>query len=222
MLRWPRGEGAAIGRSRCDACGEAVAARDLIPLLSGIALRGRCRACAAPIDPAHAAIEGLCGLVGASAFLVAPGHAGFLGALSGWLLVALAAFDLRHFWLPDRLTLSVALAGVAGGLTGVPPPLADRLIGGASGFLALFLVAQAYRLVRKREGMGGGDPKLFGAIGLMLGWQALPYVLLGASGIGLAWVAARAAMGKGIAATDRLPLGALMALSAFAVWIVQQ
>lgn len=199
-----------------------MAARDLVPLLGGILLGGRCRVCGARIDPAHLVIEGLCMLVGASAFLLAPGQAGLMGALFGWQLVALAALDLRHFWLPDRLTVSLALVGIAGGLTGVSPPLSHRLIGGAAGFLTLFLLAQAYRLVRKREGMGGGDPKLFGAIGLMLGWQALPYVLLSASGIGLFWVFVQLVTQRKPEASDRLPLGALLCLAAFPIWMFMQ
>lgn len=222
VLRWPRGEGVTTGRSRCDRCGAQVAARDLIPLVSGLLLGGRCRACGAQIDPAHFAIEGLCGLVGASAFLVAPGQAGLLGALSGWLLVALAALDLRHFWLPDRLTLPLALVGLAGGVTAVGPPFDARLIGGAGGFLALAAIAWGYRVIRGREGLGGGDPKLFGAIGLMLGWQALPYVLLGASGVGLLWVCVRFAARKKVAASDRLPLGALLCLATFPIWMLMQ
>lgn len=222
VLRWPRGEAVTSGRSRCDRCGAQVTARDLVPLLSGLLLGWQCRSCGARIDPAHVAIEGVCGLVGGAAFLVAPGQAGFLGALSGWLLVALAALDLRHFWLPDRLTLSLALVGLAGGLTGVAPALEARLIGGTAGFLSLAAIAWGYRQFRKRDGLGGGDPKLFGAIGLMLGWQALPYVLLGASGVGLIYIAMLFASGRRPEATDRLPLGALMALSGFAVWLAQQ
>lgn len=167
-------------------------------------------------------IEGLCGLIGAAAVLIAPGHAGFLGALFGWLLVTLAALDLKHFWLPDRLVLALVLVAGAGAGGGLEPSLIDRAVGAIAGFGALTLIAVTYRWLRKRDGLGGGDPKLLGAIGAMLGWQALPFVLLGASSVGLLFVAIRMAAGHKVESTDRMPLGALMALAAFPVWIYQQ
>jgi leader peptidase (prepilin peptidase)/N-methyltransferase len=167
-------------------------------------------------------IEGLCGLVGGAAMLVAPGQAGLMGALFGWLLVTLAALDLKHYWLPDRLVLMLLLVACVSAAAGLTPPLIDRAIGAVAGYGVLALIAIAYRRIRKREGLGGGDPKLLGAIGAMLGWQALPLVLLGASGVGLLFVALRIAGGQTVTATDRLPLGALMALAAFPMWILQQ
>lgn len=222
VQRWPLGKDVASGRSRCDHCGQTIAARDLVPLASFVLLGGKCRSCGARIDPAHVTIEGLCGLVGAAAMLVAPGHPGSIGAMFGWLLVTLAALDLKHFWLPDRLVLSLVFVGGVAAATGLAPPLIDRAIGAFAGFGVLALIATAYRRLRKREGLGGGDPKLLGAIGAMLGWQALPFVLLGASGVGLLFVAIRIAAGQKVEAADRLPLGALMALVAFPIWIVQQ
>ena len=154
--------------------------------------------------------------------LVAPGQAGFMGALSGWLLVALAALDLKHFWLPDRLTGSLVLVGIASGLTGLAPSMLDRAIGAVAGFVTLAFIAAAYRRLRSREGLGGGDPKLLGAIGAMLGWQALPFVVLGASSVGLLFVGLQLANGRRVHAADRLPLGALLAFAAFPLWMLQQ
>jgi leader peptidase (prepilin peptidase)/N-methyltransferase len=168
------------------------------------------------------AIEGLCGLIGSAAMLIAPGLAGMTGAVFGWLLVALAALDLKHFWLPDQLVVAVALLGGAAAAADLAPTAVDRAIGAIGGFGCLMLVAMAYRRLRKRDGLGGGDPKLLGAIGAMLGWQALPLVLLGASSVGLLFVAIRMMTGHKVEATDRMPLGALMALAAFPVWIYQQ
>lgn len=145
-----------------------------------------------------------------------------MGALFGWVLVVLAAFDLRHFWLPDRLVLILFLIAGASLWRGIGPTPIDRLLGALCGFATLALIAAAYRAIRKRDGLGGGDPKLLGALGAILGWQALPLVLLGASAVGLLHVAIRWARGEAVVATDRLPLGALMALAAFPIWIVQQ
>lgn len=222
VMRWPRGEGVATGRSRCDHCGQTIAAHDLIPIFSAAWLKARCRTCGERIDPTHLVIELLCALIGGAAMLATPGQAGWMGALFGWLLVALAALDLKHFWLPDRLTGAILLVALASGLTGVAPPLLDRAIGTVVGYAVLAAIAFGYRVIRNREGLGGGDPKLLGAIGAMLGWQALPFVVLGASSIGLAFVLLRMAGGQTVSATDRLPFGALMALAAFPVWMLLQ
>ena len=78
----------------------------------------------------------------------------------------------------------------------------------------------AYRRLRGRDGMGGGDPKLLAALGAWLGWQQLPMVLLGAGLVGLSAILASRLRGKSVAATDRLPLGTLMAITAWPIWLV--
>jgi leader peptidase (prepilin peptidase)/N-methyltransferase len=218
VLRWPQGRDLG-GRSGCDSCGAALRWTDLVPLVSFIVKRGKCSACGAAIDPTHPVIELLCALVGGVALSVAPDLAGMAAALIAWLLVALATLDLRHFWLPDRLTGAVAVVAVASGALGAVPPLTDRLIGGVAGFAALAAIAWTYRKLRHREGLGGGDPKLFGAIGLWLGWEALPFVLLGASGVGLLAVAFMMLRGKSVGATTQVPFGTLLAIAAFPVWV---
>jgi len=139
----------------------------------------------------------------------------------GWLLLTLAALDLAAFWLPNLLTGALAAAGLAAGLLDLWPPLDQRLIGGIGGYAALAAVAAGYRLLRGRQGLGGGDPKLFGAIGCWLGWQALPLVLLAAALIGIAAVLGFISAGRRVTATDRLPFGVMLATAAWAVWIGQ-
>ncbi|SFP36757.1 prepilin peptidase [Sphingomonas rubra] len=218
VVRWPEERSVMRGRSACDACGRTLGPAELVPLLSALVSRGRCRGCGEAIDPVHSAIEAAAVAVGAASGWLAPGVAGVGGALFGWLLVALAVLDWRHFWLPDRLVAVLALGGLGFGLAGVAPALPDRLIGGAGGFLLLWGIAAGYRWWRGREGMGGGDPKLFGAVGLWLGWRLLPAVLLVAGLIGLGIVAWRAATGRGVAADDALPLGTLIAAAAYPGW----
>lgn len=218
-LRWPRGESASRGRSRCERCGRVLGPGALVPLLSFLWLRGRCGACGGAIDPHHPAMEAAAALIGGIAFFLFPGPQGLAAALLGWLLLLLAVLDVEHLWLPDRLTRLLALTGLAGGLLGMAPPLADRLIGGIAGFGVLAAIRWAYRRLRGREGLGGGDAKLLGAIGLWTGWQALPLILLGASGAGLLGAAALALAGRRIGARTRVPLGALLALAAWPVWL---
>lgn len=215
-LRWPRGEGVAHGRSHCDGCGRTLGPLDLVPVLSFVLARGRCRACGGAIDPIHPATEIGAAAIGAVSLAVAPGWAGLAGALFGWTLLLLGLLDARHFWLPDRLTLPLLAAGLA---AGAAQP-GDRLIGAGAGYAVLAGLALGYRLLRGRQGLGGGDPKLFAAIGAWLGWRALPPVALAASLAGIALVLAMQLAGRKPAMTDRLPFGVLLAAAAWSYWAI--
>ncbi|MGA1800120.1 prepilin peptidase [Sphingomonas sp. 4RDLI-65] len=219
VMRWPADRSVMQGRSACDDCGRTLSAVELVPLASALLLRGQCSGCGAPISPVHWRIELAGCAIGVAAGLVAPGPIGIAGAVFGWLLLALASLDLVAFWLPDRLTALLALTGLASAAVGIDPPVLARLIGGLAGFGTLWLVAFGYRRLRGRDGMGGGDPKLFGAIGLWLGWQMLPAVLLIASMIGLGVVLAAHLKGRSMAADTALPFGALLAIAAYPAWL---
>ena len=131
VIRWPAGRSIATGRSACDACGRTLSAAELVPLLSALASRGKCRSCGATIDSLHWRIEVVALAIGASAGLLLPIEAALAAAVFGWLLLGLASLDMTAFWLPDELTLTLALAGIAVGLLGIGPGMTDRLIGGA-------------------------------------------------------------------------------------------
>ncbi|QDZ07778.1 prepilin peptidase [Sphingomonas panacisoli] len=219
VIRWPQERSVVGGRSACDGCGRTLRAWELVPLFSALASRGRCQSCSVTIDPRHWQIELGCAALGVISGIAVPGPIGVAGAVLGWLLLALAALDVAEFWLPDRLTGALAAMGLVS-MSVAPPAWPDRVIGGAAGFLSLWLIAFAYRRVRGREGLGGGDPKLFGAIGLWVGWAMLPFVLLLACVIGLAAVLASRLRGQAVAATDWVPFGALMAIAAYPVWLV--
>ena len=219
VIRWPEGRSVMRGRSRCDACDRVLGPIDLLPLFGFLLRRGRCATCGARIDRRHLAIELIAAGIGAVALGIAPGVDGFAGALFGWWLLTLAALDLEHFWLPDALTLSLLALGLATGAAGLPPPLVDRAIGALAGYLALAVVAWAYRRVRERVGLGGGDPKLFAAIGAWIGWTMLPWTLLIAASGGLGYAAFSMLRGRPVTATTRLPFGMLLAAAGFALWI---
>jgi len=93
------------------------------------------------------------------------------------------------------------------------------LIGAAVGFGGLWLLAFLYRRVRGRDGLGGGDPFLLGAIGAWVGWAGLPSVLLWASAAGLAVVAAKLVLRRPVASADRLPFGVFLAVGAWMTWL---
>jgi len=205
LIRWPQGLSAARGRSRCDACARPLLWHELIPLLSYAIAGGRCRTCRAPISRPHPAVEAGCAAAGAVCF--ATGWPGL--APLAWLLIVLVLFDARHLWLPDLLLVPLALAAI------LAPGMADsgdwqmRLIGGVAGFAALWLVALGFRRITGREGLGGGDPKLFGAIGLWSGPANLPLLLVAACTLGLLDAALRLVCGADRAAL-RLPLGSYL------------
>jgi leader peptidase (prepilin peptidase)/N-methyltransferase len=219
-VRWPEGRSASLGRSRCDGCGKALRPTELIPMISYLLARGRCRRCGVAIDKRHMAIEVAAAALGAFALMAQPGFSGLVTALFGWWLLALAAPDLEHQWLPDSLTLPLLPIGLLVGLAEIGPAVPDRLIGAAAGFLVLAAIAFVYQLLRGREGLGGGDPKLLAAIGAWIGWQQLPLVLMGAGLIGLLAVALTVLRGGAVRATDRLPLGTLMAVAAWPIWLI--
>lgn len=219
-LRWPQGRSVVAGRSTCDGCGRALRAAELVPLVSYLALRGRCATCRRPIDPFHPGVEAAAAVIGFAAGLVAPGTEGLAGAAFGWLLLALGAFDLLAFWLPDRLTGALALGGLFAGGLELGPAMTERLVGGVAGYLSLWLIARAYRRLRGREGLGGGDAKLLGGIGLWLGWRPLPAVLFCACLLGLGLVMYRALSGRRVRGNDMVPLGTLLALAAYPTWLL--
>ena len=222
VLRWPADRSVAAGRSSCDGCGTTLQAPELVPLLSFLAQRGRCRRCCARINLHHPIIELAGGVIGLLAMLLHPGWDGAAGALFGWMLLALAALDIDHLWLPDRLTLPLLALGLITGAAGLASALVDRAIGAAAGYAVLVVVAWSYRKLRRREGIGGGDPKLLAALGAWVGWHALPTVLLTASMLGLVTVLTLRLAGRQMAATRQLPLGAFLAMAAWTVWLADE
>jgi leader peptidase (prepilin peptidase)/N-methyltransferase len=220
LIRWPQNRSVRRGRSHCDSCGTALGIRDLVPILSWLLNRGRCRHCGAVIDRRHLAMEAGAALLGLTAIAAHPFPEAIATALLGWWLFLIAALDLEHQWLPDRLTLPLIPAGLVVASLGIGPDLADRVIGAAAGFLVLSALALLYRKLRGREGLGGGDPKLLAALGAWLGWEQLPFVMLGAGLLGLAAVLLMRLRGQQVKASDRLPLGTLLALAAWPIWLV--
>ncbi|QGN53933.1 A24 family peptidase [Novosphingobium sp. Gsoil 351] len=225
LIRLPKGESVVAGRSRCDCCGRVLGPSDLIPIVSFVMLRGRCSACGGAIDPWQFAAEPGGAMVGIVAALFARDGATLgLGLILGWQLLLLGLLDLRHLWLPDRLVLLLAATGlVFSGLAAVRHPvlLAGPLLGAVLGFGILWLAATLYRGWRGREGLGAGDPKLLGGIGLWLGPLGVVETLLAASLLGLIAVAGLMLTRRAPAADTALPLGTLLALAGFAVYLAQ-
>ena len=220
-LRLPQGEGFVSGRSRCRGCDRPLEPWRLIPLLSYAVSRGRCAACGAAIPIRYPAMEAACALIGVTAAVTQPSIvAALVTALLGWQLLLIAVVDGEHFWLPDQLTLPLLGTGLLAALALDRLAVADSLTGAAVGFAGLWLVGRAYRRVRGREGLGGGDPFLLAAGGAWTGWIGLPSVLIWAAMAGLSVVAARLLTGGRVSGADRLPFGVFLALGVWLTWLL--
>ena len=140
-------------------------------------------------------------------------------AILGWQLMLIAVVDAEHHWLPDILTWPLAISGlIATALIAQGPPW-PQLIGMAAGFVMLWGLGQIYRLVRGRDGLGGGDPFLFAGAGGWVGWTGLFSVLLWACGAALVVVLARLVMRRRVEAGDRLPFGTFLAAGIWLTWL---
>jgi len=184
IRRWPAGRPVAYGRSCCDHCGAPLAPRDLVPLVSWLLARGRCRRCKAPIGEFYPLVELAALGVVVWAGTLDTEAALWLDCLLGWGLLTLAWIDAEHLLLPDILTLPLILFGLGAAWYLRWPPLVDAAAGAAVGYLSFRLLALAYRWLRGRDGLGAGDAKLLAAGGAWLGWQALGDVVLGAASCG--------------------------------------
>lgn len=179
-----------VPRSTCPSCHQPIRAFHNIPVLSYLALRGRCARCRARISPRYPLVELLCGaLTALAAWRFGYGPTAVCAAVVGWFLIALAAIDLDHQLLPDLLTLPLLWLGLLASLSGwampghsLPVLPASAILGAALGYLALWSVYHAFRLLTGKEGMGYGDFKLLAALGAWMGTQMLlPIVLLAAA-----------------------------------------
>ena len=174
-----------VPRSACPKCGHQITALENIPVLSWLALRGKCSQCKTPISARYPAVELLTGAL--SALLVwqfGSGVAGLATLLFAYLLIAMTFIDLDTQLLPDDLTFMLLWAGLLVNLNGTFVPLREAVIGAAAGYLALWSIYWLFKLVTGKEGMGYGDFKLLAALGAWMGWTMLPTIILLSSVVG--------------------------------------
>lgn len=175
----------ALPGSRCPHCGHALKARENIPLLSYLFLRGRCSACAKPIGARYPLVEAGTALLS----LLVVWHFGVTWEAAAaliltWGLIVLAGIDIDTQLLPDSITLPLLWLGLLLSLAGGFASPRDAILGAALGYLFLWTIYQVFKLITGREGMGYGDFKLFALFGAWLGWQALPMILILSSVVG--------------------------------------
>jgi len=169
----------AMPPSHCPHCKHRIGASENIPVLSFLWQRGKCKHCRVPISPRYPIMEAVTGLL--SAVIVY--HYGFgwvtLALLVFmWILITLTMIDIDHQLLPDDLTIPLLWLGLLVNAHDGLVPLRDAVLGAAGGYLVLWGVYHAFKLLTGKEGMGYGDFKLLGALGAWLGWQAVPEIIL--------------------------------------------
>ncbi|WP_277624049.1 A24 family peptidase [Undibacterium sp. TS12] len=176
-----------LPRSACPHCGHKITSMENIPVISYLAIGGKCTGCKAKISIRYPLIEALTGLMSAGMIWhFGSGIAGMAAVVFVWLLIAMTFIDLDTQFLPDDLTLSLLWLGMLVNITATFTPLKDAVIGTVLGYLALWIVDQIFFMVRKVHGFGNGDFKLLAAFGAWMGWTMLPVVIIFSSFVGAA------------------------------------
>lgn len=212
--RLPRGVSVVTPRSRCPYCDGAIRARDNVPVLSWVLLRGRCRRCAAPISSRYPLTEALVGML----FVACVTAFGFsaealVAAVFCCLMIVLAGIDLEHFLLPDRITLPGILLGWALQPWIAATSLLDAVVGALVGAGVLILLINTWYWLRDEESMGLGDVNMLAMIGAFLGWKGVATTLLFASLMGALTGIALILTGR-LTLKAKLPFGFFLALGA--------
>ena len=173
-----------VPRSACPACKAPIKAIHNVPVLSWLALRGRCASCKAGISARYPLVELLTGVLSA-AVAWKFGYTPQMGAalVLTWFLIALTFIDFDTQLLPDALTLPLLWLGLTASVLGYTPiEPRNAIMGALAGYLSLWSVYHLFRLATGKEGMGYGDFKLLAGLGAWLGWQMLlPIILLSAA-----------------------------------------
>jgi len=218
IYRLPRGETLVRGRSMCPYCKHTIHWYDNIPLLSWIALRGKCRACGWKIPVRYPMVELLTGVSAAGAMwasgptLTALWVFAFLA-----IMIAITFIDWEHQIIPDPLSLGGTVLGWIGAAVCLHITVVQSIVGSLVGAGLIFTIAVLYRALRKVDGMGGGDVKLMAMIGAFLGWQMVFAVLFLAAFAGSVYgvILLRRSGGDGKTA---VAFGSFLAPSAILMW----
>jgi leader peptidase (prepilin peptidase)/N-methyltransferase len=207
-------------RSRCRKCGHPITWYENIPVLSYIALRGKCSQCGTPIGLRYPMVEiATAGLFGFAVWQWGWTLQGAAWCLFSAAILALALIDWDTTFLPDDITLPLLWAGlIASASRWTPLPLTQAVWGAVAGYVSLWLIYHAFRLLTGKIGMGYGDFKLFAAIGAWFGWQALVPIILMASVIG-AVIGIAMKFTSGLREGGYVPFGPFLALGGLTAMI---
>ncbi|HEX7486547.1 MAG TPA: prepilin peptidase [Vicinamibacterales bacterium] len=219
IYRLPRGLSIVWPASRCTTCGREIGWYENVPVVSYLALRGRCRTCGARISLMYPLIE----MLTAAAFVATYAAFGLswllpIRLLFGCAMIVLLVIDLQHQILPNEITLPGIVAGLAASLV-AEPGWRDALIGALAGGGILWLVAWGYERLRHQEGLGFGDVKMLAMIGAFLGWKLMLLTLVSASVIG-SLTAGVLMLARRADWQSKLPLGTFLGIAAIPVSLV--
>jgi leader peptidase (prepilin peptidase) / N-methyltransferase len=213
--RLPRGESIVKPGSRCPSCGTPLTPRDNVPVVSWLLLRGRCRHCGAPISPRYPLIELLTAVTFAATALIRGVDDDLVQQLPFVaILIAVAGIDLEHRIVPNRIVAPAAVWGLLAAVMVLPDDLVEFVVAGAGAFLGMLAIVIAYP-----RGMGMGDVKLAGVMGLYLGKSVIPGLLTGflagtVVGVGIMVREGAGARKKAVPFGPFLALGGLVGLLA--------
>jgi len=202
--------------SHCPTCGHPIRIFDNIPIISYLILRGRCRHCNERISPIYPSIELLTAVTSVFLFRrygLSPDY--LFAFLLTCALIVITFVDLRHQIIPDVITLPGIPLFALAAIFFMDVTIRDSLVGILVGGGSLYLVALGYKLLTKREGMGGGDIKLLAMLGGFLGWQSLWFIIMAASLTG-AVVGISLMISKGKDTKYAVPFGPFLSIAAVA------
>ncbi len=190
IYRLPLDKGVVSGRSYCPKCKKQITWKDNIPIISYLLLSGKCRKCKKPISSQYALVEFLSILFFTIIyFLYGITLTTLLLMILSLSFIIIFFIDLKHFIIPNEITFSMMALGFLKSfdpnLNSLFPNYINSLIGGLLGYGIIWSIIYFYKQVRKKEGMGLGDAKLFGVIGFWFGWIAIPFVIFISSVIAL-------------------------------------
>jgi len=219
--RFAAGQAWGLAPSSCPSCGRRLRILELIPVVSWIAQRGRCRGCGAAIAGGYLLTELGAIAVAVWAWLAMPAHLFAATCLFGWLLLALSAIDIRVRRLPDLLTGALALSGLATAMLANQERVLEHVLGGALGYLAFVAIELVYRRFRQRDGLGRGDAKMLGGIGAWIGVAGLATCVLAAAVSAIAFTLVIAlARGRPVGASTSVAFGPFLAAGGWVVWVL--
>ena len=204
--------------STCPGCKRAIRAWENVPVISYLALKGRCAGCGMKISVRYPLVEMLTGILSVLVvmkFGLTP--AGLACLLLTFVLIAASVIDYDHQIIPDNLSLPLVWLGLIVNYFDVLVPFAAAFWGAIGGYLVLWSVYQVFKLVTGKEGMGFGDFKLLAALGAWLGWQALPLVIILSSFAGAIIGGSLILLGRDRARP--IPFGPYLAIAGFVALI---
>lgn len=171
--------------SHCPNCNSAIKAWQNIPVISYLLLKGQCSNCGTGISARYPIIEAITGIMsGVIAWQLGATPQTIAALFFTWCLISLTMIDADHKLLPDQITLPLLWAGLLVNSLGLFVPLYDAVWGAIGGYLSLWSVYWAFKLLTGKEGMGYGDFKLLAALGAWMGWQSLLVIILLSSVVG--------------------------------------